>query len=403
MWMCAGCSYFPLFDVFTPMYQRLFAPAASVPSSSPSDSSSAPSHPLLVHFLAGNTAGAVSGVVLNQLTAIKYASWESDRGGFFVTARTMWREGGVQPFMKGIVPTVLRDTIFGGVFALSKEGCGRALNRIRQRAQMSAERRKASTGSSSSGLTAPTSSSAAPTPLSASAGVVSTTGIDLPPSPPPGEVTRAFARSFSRWSDSHVGTIDFVSSLIAGALGTIASSPFNFVRNIKYGWPAKETPPSATIILGQLWTEAGKKAREEGSRQSLSYLQERLRIGWGTARVAVGMAIGYEIYEVVKATLDKAQPAHPSHSAYAARTLHTTTRHSTGNSTTSSHQQPTQPSPPPIHAPQRPASTPPALPPRTEGEAGLGSESSAAAPRLEHALMELPDSASPRPLRHRSK
>ena len=34
--------------------------------------------------MAGNTAGAVSGAVLNQLTAIKYASWDAERGGFDV-------------------------------------------------------------------------------------------------------------------------------------------------------------------------------------------------------------------------------------------------------------------------------------------------------------------------------
>ena len=82
-----------------------------------------------MHFLAGNTAGAVSGVVLNQFTAIKYASWEAEQRRLLqLRPAAMWREGGVQPFMKGIVPTVLRDTIFGGVFALSKEGCARLLN-----------------------------------------------------------------------------------------------------------------------------------------------------------------------------------------------------------------------------------------------------------------------------------
>ena len=379
------CSYFPLFDVFTPMYQRAFARVGSSSSSS-SASSSPSSHPLLVHFLAGNTAGAVSGVVLNQLTAIKYASWESDRGGFFVTARSMWREGGVQPFMKGIVPTVIRDTIFGGVFALSKEGCGRALNHIRQRAQQqSAERRK--------------SSSAAPAQQSTSA----VSELDAPSSPPAAAAPVSFARSFSRWSERHVGTIDFVSSLIAGALGTIASSPFNFVRNIKYGWPAKETPPTASVILSQLLQEAAKKGREEGAHSSLSYLQERLRIGWGTARVAVGMAIGYEIYELVKHALDN-------------------TAHTRSSTRTNATQQPHAPHPTPLPAAaaaprtaQRdPSTAQPLTPRRTVEHAssavgvpasadGASSSASASSGRFAHALLELPDSASPRPVRHQTE
>ena len=226
--------------------------------------------------------------MLNQLTAIKYASWESERGGFFTTARQMWKEGGVQPFMKGIVPTVLRDTIFGGVFAISKEGCTRTLKRIHNRATTPppphTHHHSQAGGGGGGGME----------------GVSETAE----------EVSTAVARSIASFSDAHVGTIDFLSSLIAGAAGTIVSSPFNFVRNIKYGWPASETPPTASVILGQLVDEMKTKRREEGVRSALAHMQERLRIGWGTARVAVGMAVGYEIYEVVKAHLDPPDAAH---------------------------------------------------------------------------------------------
>ena len=96
-----------------------------------------------------------------------------------------------------------------------------------------------------------------------------------------------------------------MSSLLAGAMGTIISSPFNYVRNIKYGWPASETPPSATRILTDLLVECKEKTREGGWKQGAAHMQDRLRIGWGTARVAVGMAVGYEIYELCKAALDQ--------------------------------------------------------------------------------------------------
>ena len=225
-------------------------------------------HPLGVHFLAGNTAGAVSGVVLNQLTAIKYASWDAEHG-FLSTAQRMWREGGIRPFMKGIVPTVLRDTIFGGVFALTKEGCARGIRSVQRRARRVSREEKEHSAASSSAVTA-----------------------------------ASLVQSVSAFTMHNTKTVDFVSSLLAGAAGTIASSPFNYVRNIKYGWPASDTPPSALRILSDLGGECGQRTREGGWGQGAMHLQDRLRIGWGTARVAVGMAVGYEIYELVKHGLD---------------------------------------------------------------------------------------------------
>ena len=244
----SGGLYFPLYDYFIPAYAAAFTAYAR---RHPESNAHPRNHPILLHFLAGNTAGAVSGVVLNQLTAIKYASWDGNRG-FLRTAAGMWAAGGLAPFFKGIAPTVLRDTIFGGVFAVTKE-------MIQRPAEKSLRRR----------LSLPTASPTA-----------------LPP---------AYRRA-----------LDFVSSLVAGAVGTVASSPLNYVRNIKYGHPPDSQPPSSYQILKQLWTETKSKARP------LSFVQERLRIGWGTARVAVGMAVGYEIYEIVKAQLTA--PHSPSRS-----------------------------------------------------------------------------------------
>jgi hypothetical protein len=67
---------------------------------------------------------------------------------------------------------------------------------------------------------------------------------------------------------------DFYASLIAGAAGTIVSSPFNYVRNIKYGWNPSESPPNTIKILQDLYQEA------KTSGKFFSALQNRLRIGW---------------------------------------------------------------------------------------------------------------------------
>lgn len=139
------------------------------------------------------------------------------------------------------------------------------------------------------------------------------------------------------------------------------SGPFNYVRNIKYSFPADMAPPSSATILRDLWQEVrawrlcapppffpinlcGCVGRcfflfqlpslplslqprppqpppshtnpttqqtqtnqpntqvlsKERMAQKLSLLQERLRIGWGTARVAVGMAFTSHVYEYCK-------------------------------------------------------------------------------------------------------
>ena len=258
------------------MYVDLFAKYHSWrdPTLSPSDASNC-THPLGVHFLAGNSAGAVSGVVLNQLTAIKYASWDAEHG-FLATASRMWREGGMRPFMKGIVPTVVRDTIFGGVFALTKEGCARGIRKLQSRAKKVSKEEKETHTAAQSGTAS------------------------------------SLVKTASAFTVHNTKTVDFVSSLLAGALGTIVSSPFNYVRNIKYGWPASEAPPATLRILGDLLTECRQKVADGEWRQAAGHMQDRLRIGWGTARVAVGMAVGYEIYELVKAGLD--QPKNPLNS-----------------------------------------------------------------------------------------
>ena len=81
---------------------------------------------------------------------------------------------------------------------------------------------------------------------------------------------------------------------------TCVSAPFNYVRNIKYGWSAKSVPPHSWTILLDLARETRVVAHPA------KHVQERLRLGWGTARVAVGMAVGQYLYEFTKVQLDLA-------------------------------------------------------------------------------------------------
>jgi hypothetical protein len=253
----SGGLYFPLFDMAQPPTKQLISHWVSHVSSAEQSA--------LLHFACGNFAGGVSGVLLNGLTAIKYASWDA-RTGFFTTARNMYRAGGYRPFVKGINATVVRDTCFGGVFAVTKFQLARLL-RPYVRVESA--------------------------PL---LGVSRTTAAALHP-PPEQPTTRL---QFS------AGTVDFSAALLAGLMATTASSPFNYVRNIKYGWPSSSAPPSSFRILRDLLVES--RAAPSFAR----HVQERLRLGWGTGRVAVGMAVGQFLYTKTKDELDIRRPPHPS-------------------------------------------------------------------------------------------
>lgn len=87
----------------------------------------------------------------------------------------------------------------------------------------------------------------------------------------------------------------FVENLIAGMAATILSSPLNYVRNVHYATSPSDEPKTTLRILKELLEEA---RREPDRVTRLLFLQHRLRIGWGTARVGCGMAVGAKIYEL---------------------------------------------------------------------------------------------------------
>jgi len=80
----------------------------------------------------------------------------------------------------------------------------------------------------------------------------------------------------------------FAINFASCAVATLFSSPWNFVRNMQYGTSTTMPVQGMGPILGALWVEA--KAEPTLLRRA-SHLQQRLRIGWGTARVSVGMAL----------------------------------------------------------------------------------------------------------------
>lgn len=86
----------------------------------------------------------------------------------------------------------------------------------------------------------------------------------------------------------------WVGNMAAAAVATIASGPFNFARNIQYGTRSKRVAPTIPQVLKKLVV---KTASHDTIYRSWRYASARLRIGWGTARVAVGMAFGNYVYD----------------------------------------------------------------------------------------------------------
>jgi hypothetical protein len=86
----------------------------------------------------------------------------------------------------------------------------------------------------------------------------------------------------------------WMGNLTAAALATVASGPFNFARNIQYATSSRDIAASTCRVLLDLVHET---RLNRGVVERWHFLQNRLRIGWGTARVACGMAFGHAVYD----------------------------------------------------------------------------------------------------------
>jgi hypothetical protein len=86
----------------------------------------------------------------------------------------------------------------------------------------------------------------------------------------------------------------WLGNMISAGIATMVSGPFNLARNEQYATRSKKVAPTIPQVFSAL---AQQVAEQDTLSGKLSLLQNRLRIGWGTARVAVGMAFGHYIYD----------------------------------------------------------------------------------------------------------
>jgi hypothetical protein len=86
----------------------------------------------------------------------------------------------------------------------------------------------------------------------------------------------------------------WMGNLVAAGLATVASGPFNYVRNVQYGTSSRIRADGTWQVLRAL-VQATKEQPAGAPRWR--FLQSRLRIGWGTARVAFGMSFAHGVYD----------------------------------------------------------------------------------------------------------
>mmetsp|Transcript_21917 Transcript_21917/g.25216 ORF Transcript_21917/g.25216 Transcript_21917/m.25216 type:complete len:165 (+) Transcript_21917:98-592(+) len=96
----------------------------------------------------------------------------------------------------------------------------------------------------------------------------------------------------------------WIANMTAAALATVVSAPFNLVRNVQYATRSREKADTISMILRDFMTEACGRGRGrvggqqiQTTWQRMRFIQNRLRIGWGTVRVSMGMAFGHLVYD----------------------------------------------------------------------------------------------------------
>jgi hypothetical protein len=91
--------------------------------------------------------------------------------------------------------------------------------------------------------------------------------------------------------------------MTAAGLSTVLAGPFNYARNIQFQTPPDQKQLSVPSILNNLWRES--QELHPTIRSKLSFFQRRFRVGWGTARVAVGMAVGQQVFDRLRNGMTK--------------------------------------------------------------------------------------------------
>jgi len=285
--------YFPLESLFQDMSRHYFVAARGGQTGSSGDTATRLQHSVVtvagVAFdehtvstcIGGTMAGTTSAIILHPLATVKYYCWGQEDAKILMAVRKIWQGGrGASVFLRGISSTLCRDMVFGGIFSV-----------VRHREQFVQRVDVALLNASRAAVSLTTSQR-----WSLSAGSAATNN-SLGGGTPSMRATTTPSR-----------TAYFFCNAFAAGFAVSVASPFNYIRNIKLSVPPEERAPSGTRILRNLLDECkwefstGSESRfagaVRGSFAAASLLQNRLKLGVGTLRVAVGMAFGSMMYDL---------------------------------------------------------------------------------------------------------
>ena len=89
-------------------------------------------------------------------------------------------------------------------------------------------------------------------------------------------------------------TNGWVANFVAAAMATIVSGPFNLARNVQYATRSRNVADPVMDVFFNFFTEVLERPT---ALEKCKHIQNRLRIGWGTTRVALGMSFGHYVYD----------------------------------------------------------------------------------------------------------
>ena len=96
------------------------------------------------------------------------------------------------------------------------------------------------------------------------------------------------------------GMVGPVSQFTAAAIATTASSPINYWRNMQFDTKLGSNPVGLVTCMKELKCSiVDAPTRLDSVRQ----IGMKLRVGWGTVRVAIGMALGQQLYDYLSKKL----------------------------------------------------------------------------------------------------
>lgn len=340
--------YFTLYDTishFSLQYEQSLSPRPFSSSSASSQQACAVQPPSV---FVGLAAGSMNGLITNQISVIKYYKWGTNHN-FSKSVDHMFKQGGYRVFFKGSMTTASRDMLFGSVYEF-----------VRQCFYRSRHRGVASPSSSSPASATSISTNSRPYTEQQQFGINLLSAVVACTLSSPLNYVRniQYAHPASSPPDSALSILQdlWVSSEASNQIKARAARHFHHAPSPYCRYHAVRSEVAAIEVLRvarqqELIRQAEELAfrriagdtcdgnnqegerlrnrREEATRvkqarealeverrQALFerwdnakmravYLQQRLRLGWGTLRVGIGMAVGHYVYLRAQEIIDK--------------------------------------------------------------------------------------------------